>query len=472
MKFLNNKTRRARLNGLVAALGASLLIVACGGGGGGGGVGDAGGGPGGPVGPQQAWQGSLPVEVRPGQADNVDVAVNASGVAYAVWSQVNGNRQEVFSSRYIDGQWQDALQVSKTVATDEIADLPQVVVHPSGSATAVWTQTNVLGTGVVTKSIVGNSTNAAGVWGNEQVFEFLPLDTPNLGLGLEADGIGAAMAFWSVNGTVVASHFNGVAFGFRTAVSNQNHDFANSPSVAMRNGKAVAVWVADVNAFPAVFYKTFEGGQWSNDSSPLSQDNALLETPTLALQADGKAVVAWKQDGAVLARLASDAFAFVNTGWGTPPEVLGNLGINKFPKAALDPQGRAVVVWEQSVGGDGNILAARFDGTSWKPSNVESANLDATQVRLGMDRTGRGFAVWSQFIDGKFSIFGNRMNPDTGAWGTPELLETEDGGGAFLPSLAVSEGQEGRAVAAWKQQDGTTGAGGIQINNIAGNVFK
>lgn len=463
MKSFNIKTKSLRLSSLVVALGASLLIVACGGGGGGGE--GPGGGPVPPVN-QQAWQGALSLEDKTGQVDTPDVAVNASGVAYAIWAQVDGDRQKVFSSRYINGAWEAAQTVSEDVLANDTADKrPQIVVHPDGRASAVWTQKSPNGN----VNVMVDTTDDLGVWAFEDAIQ----NVPAVGrIQLESDGKGQAMAIWDHGGLISASRFNGVKFEDRDLVSAPADVDATSASVAMHDGRALAVWVAKLaNGKERAFVRNFSNGAWEPVAFAVSRpdsDNVLATD--VALQADGKAVVAWSDQIAggaqVVARIASDATTFK---WELP-QVLENTGNNFFPAVAMDPQGRAVVVWEQQVAGISDVLASRFDGASWGNANVQSTDKDALQMQVGMDGDGRAFVVWTQFTATQINVMSNRMDPVTGAWGTPELLETEDRGAAIAPSLAVSS--VGRAVAVWMQADGATDAGGNDVNSIAANVFK
>jgi hypothetical protein len=142
------------------------------------------------------------------------------------------------------------------------------------------------------------------------------------------------------------------------------------------------------------------------------------------------------------------------------------------PKPAMDAQGRAVVAWAQiAAGGRSDIFSSRFDGTSWRNDKVETDDaFEHLGVQLGMDATGRAFAIWERKDGLRFDVLSNRMDPATGQWGTPELIETEDRGTATSESLAVSA--DGRAVAAWEQTNGTATPTGVPISSVMANVFK
>jgi hypothetical protein len=461
--------RRLRLSALVAALGAFLLIVACGGGGGG----DAGGGGGGGggAGTVAAWQISQLLETTDGAAASAKVAINSSGVAYAVWVQQDGTQGQVFSSRYIDGKWQPARSLPTTLNVNETAAEPNVVVHPDGTATAIWIESDIANPG---RGVFSSSTSSNGDWLPASLVQSAGAAAPEK-LKLVSDGRGNAMAIWRTDSIIVASYFNGTQFGPLEEINEFDDENADSPDIAMdyeSSGNALAVWVEnDNNGIPTVFSRFFNRGlvgfgNWSATAVPLNLANA-ASTPRVAMSPNDRAVVTWIENkGAernVGARMATSVSA---AAWEIASTTL-DVGVNDAPVAAIDSQGRAVVAWDATIAGTGSIESARFDGTAWKTLDVETGAGEAFGVQVHMDANGRAFAVWSQISLLTLDLVANRLDPVTGAWGTPELIETEDSGDAFSASLAVNG--DGRAVAAWQQREQVVGG---LASSIAANIFK
>lgn len=76
-----------------------------------------------------------------GDADTPQIAINASGVAHAVWVQYrNGSRYEVMTSGFAPGSGWDAPTMISTEAAPagQSAYSPQIAVNASGIAQAVW----------------------------------------------------------------------------------------------------------------------------------------------------------------------------------------------------------------------------------------------------------------------------------------------------------------------------------------------
>ena len=101
-------------------------------------------------------------------------------------------------------------------------------------------------------------------------------------------------------------------------------------------------------------------------------------------------------------------------------------------------------------GGGSAAPAAKAWGTAEliKTDNTASANFP----QVAFDAHGNALAVWSEFGVSTFNIHSNRYIVATG-WGTPELIETDNAGGARAPQVAIDA--NGNAIAVWVQSDGT-----------------
>ena len=258
----------------------SAVLVACGGGGGQGAVAGGGSEPGGgvpgapggggnvPLGPE--WQVAQALEAETGNAEETDVAINADGVAYAVWTRTNGVHKTVMSSRYIGGQWEDvAKEVSTSVPDGQIAESPQVVVHANGRATAIWVQSNEVDKAVLR----GATTDADGNWRPlpqiENVYVFA-----DLRLNLVADGQDTAQAIWSSRFVISTSHFDGTQFQAAQKISGAGNDRAYNAVLSANGSDLLAVWIEgnpDNSGKDKVYARSFTTNEgWSPDAFALS----------------------------------------------------------------------------------------------------------------------------------------------------------------------------------------------------------
>jgi len=89
------------------------------------------------------------------------------------------------------------------------------------------------------------------------------------------------------------------------------------------------------------------------------------------------------------------------------------------------------------------------------PVLIETNNGTALFPQVAMDSNGNAIAVWMQtdVVTGRTNIWANRYVAETG-WDVAQLLETDDTGDAALPRIAVDPVSES-GLAVWQQSDGT-----------------
>ena len=453
-----------KYTGFLTALALASTLAACGGGGGDSSV----GAPSGPA----AWQVAQLLETSDDQAKDADVSINAEGVGYAVWVQDNGGERDVFASRYIDGEWKKAEPVTGALVA---AEEPQVAVLPDGEAIAIWRQT----VPVIGATVFFNRTNQ-GTWQSAQILQSV-LDSGGGGvnaLELKADAQGNAMALWARAGAtpnddsrIFASAYRQGAFQTVTQVDPSLGD-ADAPTIAIdAAGNVLAAWrQLDVGKnVRRVHVRHNVAGGWKNVvlvSDPASTVNVDIDGPEIAAGPEGVAAVTWRRaDGIVQLN--------TSTGFTTKPwqgiELVANSGSRN--QVVVDGAGNTTVVYVAVLGSKLTFNSFRKLPSGGQTLSIDIAPQFGINLALGTDAAGRAIAVWSQGQNGGLlSTVASRLDPATGQWSIPELIEQEDKGGADRVALAVNS--EGRALAVWQQQDGKEDSNQIPIENIAANIFK
>jgi hypothetical protein len=133
------------------------------------------------------------------------------------------------------------------------------------------------------------------------------------------------------------------------------------------------------------------------------------------------------------------------------------------PRIAIDGNGRALAVWLQQDGIHASLWSSRYTPTAgWSAAQlVETDHTGSINIQqLAMDASGNALAVWTQWDGARDNLWANRYTSASG-WGTPELLEN-DNGGVIALEVATSSGN---GMAVWAQHDGTT-------SNIWGRPFS
>ncbi len=277
-------------------------------------------------------------------------------------------------------------------------------------------------------------------------------------------------------------------------------------------GNATAVWTrSDGLHLLAQAGDRPLGGSWG---APIDLSGAVgnAESVTLAVDPAGDVIAAWKQ------RFAGSEAIEVNYkpaggGWEGPATLEFGAAVVETPAVAIDPAGDAVVIWRQGVGGNHVILASSMpSGGAWaSPLAISSSALNAEAPDVAMNASGTALAVWQSSsgatsvvesnvlplggswngetpvsapatvtepphvvadpTTGDFTAIWSRSStgllaevaslPASGAWGPPESVSTS-GLEAHAPQVAVDSA--GDAVAAWYRFDGSVGSvEGVQL---------
>ena len=233
------------------------------------------------------------------------------------------------------------------------------------------------------------------------------------------------------------------------------------PDVAMDpNSNAVAVWDQADRPDP-------REDIWSNQYTAASDswgDDELIESddageglfPKVAMDPNGAAVAVWAQSAGTRFDIWSNRY-MTSTGWGAAELIEDDdTGDARSPEVAMDANGNAVAVWQQADGERFNIWSNRYtpSGGWGEAEQIEDNTGNATRPEVAMDPSGNAIAVWQQYDGERDNIWSNRYTATTGGWSTAELIETEDGGEASEPQVAMD--RSGNAVAVWSQFDGTS----------------
>src|SRR5690242_12723996 len=147
--------------------------------------------------------------------------------------------------------------------------------------------------------------------------------------------------------------------------------------------------------------------------------------------------------------------------WQAPVEV-ARPGIGAAPKAALDPNGDAAIVWIHDIGAD-RVLQATIrpaGATGWPNANdLSGAPIRIQNHDVGMDARGNAVAVWAQRDDSDHWYVVGDLRPAAGGfWLAPVALSSTSSVATSGPSLSVSP--SGEALVAWIDGGAVRVAGG------------
>ena len=126
------------------------------------------------------------------------------------------------------------------------------------------------------------------------------------------------------------------------------------------------------------------------------------------------------------------------------------------PKIIFDRSGFIRIFWNETGGGNWQIVSRTFDGKMWSPPTAvfPATRVPTVNPDVLVDRTGSLWLVWSGYDGRDYEIYIARSEGKN--WTEPVSL-TDNQDNDLFPSLGI--GPDGRPVVSWER----VSAGGIQL---------
>jgi hypothetical protein len=240
------------------------------------------------------------------------------------------------------------------------------------------------------------------------------------------------------------------------AVGRPGLGASSSPRVRVDAAdNAVRVWIQVEGGYPRVrASRRPTGGDWSEPEVISPEGLYNMTELRLAVAPSGLAVAVWIANDGLVSSVWSNRFEPA-TGWGTVQAVESVApGDPVLLDVDVDPAGNAIVVFQVQDGGDFDIWANRYAvGAGWgTPQLLETDDAGGAFVPVvACDPAGNATAAWFQSDGVRQNVWAARYVAGTG-WQAPVLIETDNAGDAQRPSIAADPA--GNVTAAWQQFDG------------------
>ena len=432
-------------------------VVACGGGGGGG------------VSPppvSQRWGTAQLIETTNlGSALDPQVVVHASGNALAVWYQLTSSgRSDVWANRYTPAAgWGTA----ELIETDDSgsAEEVQMAMDTAGNAVAVWRQHD--GT---RNNIWANRYDAVNGWGTAELIE--TDDAGNASAPRVAlDPAGNAIAVWNqFDGTrnnIWANRYATGAWGTAQTIETGNGDAIQADIGVDASGDALVVW----NQFDGTEFSVYANrydydatsgsGAWGS-AAPIESGAGDVGYTRIAMHASGNALIVWGQSNGVRYRLWANRYDSV-TAWGTAEPIENSTDNIDTPQIEMDANGNGIAIWTQYGSAQDEIWVNRFTAGAWGTAVIVSASGgDAGAPQIAFDPLGNAMAVWHQDDGTRDNIWARRFDAGSSTWGTIQSLESGTG---QADGAQIGIDADGNAIAVWTQNEGG-------VYNIMANTYR
>lgn len=408
-----------------------------------------------------AWGSAVLIEDDTGNARDPQIAFDANGNALAVWSQTESSgNNNIWANRFDGIDWGMAAIIDDNISASSNATEPQIIMDNNGNALAVWQQSDGGISNIWTNRFNGTSWGTAVMIETDNGSAFVPK--------IAVDSNGNALAVWQqFDGSVTniwANRFDGTSWNTAEKIETTDTGNAFDPQIAFdSSGRARAVWSQNNGSVDDIWSNRFSGTNWGSAGKVETIDTGDASNPQIAFDANDNALVVWNQNDGIRDNIWFNRFNS-NGSLGTAEQIeTENLGDAFDPSIAVDNNGNALAVWIQNDGVRYNIWANRFSDLSW--GNAELIEVDdigdALSARIAVDNNGNAIAVWRQSDGDRDNMLANRFNGTS--WGNAELIEVDDIDDVFSPQIAIDT--NGNALAIWTQDDGTR-------NNIMVNRFE
>lgn len=332
-------------------------------------------------------------EISDSNGNSPRLAMDASGNAIAVWSQVTNTKHSSFANRYISGTGWAGPELLEN--NDEMSFYGQdIAMNDAGHAIVIWKSDN---------------DNALGVFVNR----YIP-------------GVG-----WSGPETV----------------KSEGVDLIELNSVAMGpDGSAMAVWMQKDSTLFNLWSNIYISGTGWAEPELVENIDYSVNAPKLVMDVSGNAVALWRANSDIYAN------SYISgTGWGLAEIIDCAEGVAYVGNLAVDSVGNAIAVWYQDGDFERHVWGNHYiSGTGWTGAFLlQSEGTDAIRPRVAMNQEGNAVAVW----ESNTHVYVNRYISGTGYAG-PELVENSLVWSAYMPEVAMNN--DGHIVVVWQQGNNVT----------------
>lgn len=410
---------------------------------------------------QAGWLPPVGISAPSDYAATPHVVLDSEGNATAVWQSWNGTDMVVESAYRPAGQgWGTPIDLSEPELAGEIvpgehdAGSPQIVVDRNGNVTVIWER--FAGPNEIVLQTVDRPTG--GTWTE-------PIDVAKADQGthlepwLAVDWEGNSTAVWE-QGEVIQSSFRPFAGEWGEPIPLSGEESVLPQAAMDARGDATAVWMRQDGSHPVVesSYRP-EQGEWEAPTQ-VSQPGEGSGNPHVAIDAKGDSLVVWRgeDEGEELLRAA---YRPVGGSWGPPANVSAPGEQVQEPRAALDPDGNAIVVWAGDSGEEGgnDIVRAAYKpvGGEWEaPTALSADGGNGFPSDVVFDTAGNAALVW-QRSDGTTNLVQAAYRPAGEEW--EPAVDLSEAGKQGMNAVVVldapgdSAAADGHATAVWVSQE-------------------
>ena len=368
--------------------------------------------------PSRGWETAEPVEAS-GTAGGrgADVAMDPQGNAVVVWRRTNEEpdpSSTFWANRFTPSAgWQTEERIERNDQAS--SGDPRVAMDPQGNAIAVWPQLSG-----ARENVWSNRFTPSDGWGEAERIEW-NADHDAWQTQVAMDAQGNAMAVWASATTeqssdvietfeyyIWSNRFTPTSGWSGPERVDGHEDNASNPQIAMDGqGNAIAVWEHIAGRTTNIWSNRFTPSSgWGTPVRIDSMEDGGHRAwfPQVAFDAQGRALAVWFEWTGIWSNRC------VPSGeWGTPERISDELNGISAPSLAVSSRGVAMAGWHRWDGERNNLWVRRFlPSSGWEaPELIEEGDGTAYSPALAMDEHGRAIATWDQWDGERYNMWAN-----------------------------------------------------------------
>ena len=439
---------------------------------------------------------------EPDPTDRPQLVVDGEGNVTVVWKQSAATTApfQLWSQRFdVARGWSEAQALSSTDGED--AKEPSLALSDNGDVSAAWRQckADAAAPSKSTCQVFANRYTIGSGWSDTAQLSTSAEPAGSVRLAVHADG--HSVALWS-QGTQFWSARSESAEGWSQLQPIDHGSDASSPELAVRpDGSAIAVWAEGADEDRKLWFSLLENGTWSMPA-PLPAPThppdkikiGLTGGPRIAVAANGDVFATgiyyygwhhiwlnrfiardakWTAASNITSelggdssppRMAADSNGRVHLLWLTkksvysmladanpnPPPIEQLPGDADFIRLAINSEGRALAVWQQTTNMTAHLNGNAFYDPSWRgPQQLDDIESETvTDSDLAIDGSGNGLAVWTQLG----GLWQSHFSEESAQWEAPRQFTTMRARQTDSKPRVILD-QAGRATLLWLRSD-------------------
>jgi len=399
-----------------------------------------------------------------GEQATPDVATDANGNAYAVWSDCRDNNWDIyFAHRPIGGVWSADIKIN-----DEPAGIwqsyPKIVANDMGTLYAIW-----IGHNNGSLNVYFSYQPAGGTWSASVRVNDITGSVVHGEIDIAIDNDGGTYAVW----TDEREGDTNIYFSHRSAEGNWSADSKinddtgiaaqNNPAISVGpTGNAYVVWQDARNDDGDIYFASRStGGHWTPNIK--INDDTSEETqkmPAIAVDAADNVYTLWMDSRRGFYQwevFFSQRLAGQN--WTNSSRVNNRTCYDwcGFPAIAADIEGNLYAAWANEdyyipwSSEDNIYFSYRPAGGAWGVEvriNDDLEDASQTMPEIAADNKGNAYAVWMDFRNDNWDVY-FAQRPAGDAWSANERVNENTGQvWQLFPDIAVDDA--GNTYAVWQ----------------------